>query len=184
MQLFNQNKNGNNLRFEFKEEGIQYTLKDKTIHKSEFIPFENITNNSHEYFEKNEGHKSRAIYFLVVGLLFLGLNIAFKMRLWAWMFLIGAPVFYYLYKKSVVNYKVLNTDGNMDMFVLDDQNQDEIIQLIYQKRNEYLTKNYLEINYHNEPNNEVGKFMWLKSLGLINEKEFEVIKEEIYSCNL
>lgn len=149
MQVFRQNKNGNDLKFEFKDNGIQYTLKDRTIHKSEFIPFENITNNFHEYFEKNDGHKSRAIYFLVVGLLFLGFNIVFKLRLWAWMFLIGAPVFYFLYKKSIVNYKVLNTEqGNMDMFVLDDSNQDLIVQSIYDKRNDYLKDNYLEINYH------------------------------------
>lgn len=180
--MYSQNKNGNLLKFEFKEKGLQYTLKDKTVHKSEFIPFEEITNNTYEYFEKNETHKSRAIYFLVVGIVFLTLNILFKVRLWAWIFLLGAPISYFLYKKSAVNYKVLSTEGNhMDVFVLEDKHQQEIIDSIYTKRNEYLSQNYMTINYFNDPQNELSKFMWLKDLGLLSDKEFDVIREEIIS---
>ena len=178
--IYSQKKAETTLTFELNEEGINFTMKDQTIHKSEFIPYEDISNKSHEYFEKNAGHKSRAIYFLVVGILFIIVNVAFKMRLWAWMFLVGAPIFYYLYRKSIVNYKVLNTDsGSMDIWVLDDVNQDEIINVIYNKRNEYLRENYLEINYSNESSSEINKFLWIKNLKLINQREFEVIKEEI-----
>lgn len=177
---YNQKKAGTSLTFEFQEEGLNFTMKDQTIHKSEFIAYEDITNKSHEYFEKNAGHKSRAIYFLVVGILFIIANVIFKMKLWAWMFLLGAPIFYFLYKKSVVNYKVLNTDsGTMDIWVLDDANQDEIIEAIYNKRDAYLKENYLEINYNNESSDEINKFVWLKSMKIISEREFEVIKEEI-----
>lgn len=177
---YNQKKAETSLTFEFNEEGLNFTLKDQTIHKSEFIPYEDITNKSHEFFEKNEGHKSRAIYFLVVGILFIIANVVFKMKLWAWMFLLVAPIFYYLYRKSVVNYKVLNTDsGTMDIWVLDDANQNQIIEAIYNKRNEYLKENYLEINYDNEPSIEINKFLWLKSMKIISDREFEVIKEEI-----
>lgn len=180
--IFAQKKGGTNLKFEFTEEGLEFTMKDDTLHKSEFIPYEDITNKSHEYFEKNSGHKNRAIYFLVVGILFLISNLIFQTKLWAFLFLIGAPVFYFLYKKSVVNYKVLNTDnGLMDIWVLDDKNQTEIIDAIYNTRNSYLKENYLAINYNNEPNNEANKFLWLKNLNIINDKEFEVIKEEIYN---
>lgn len=177
---YTQNKNGTSLKFEIVENGLNFTLKDKAIHKSEFIQFEDITNKSHEYFEKNEGHKSRAIYFLVVGILFLLSNIIFKTKLWAFLFIIGAPIFYFLYKSSIVNYKVLNTDnGTMDIWVLDDKNQSEIIETIYNKRNSYLKKQYLAINFENEINDEIFKFNWLKSLNLINEKEFNLIKEEL-----
>ena len=177
---YNQKKAGTSLTFEFHEEGLNFTMKDQTIHKSEFIPYEDITNKSHEYFEKNAGHKSRAIYFLVVGILFITANIIFKMKLWAWMFLLGAPIFYYLYRKSVVNFKVLNTEsGTMDIWVLDDANQNEIIEAIYSNRNQYLKENYLEINYNNESSSEINKFLWLKNMKIISDREFEVIKEEI-----
>ena len=177
---YNQKKAETYLTFELNEEGLNFTMKDQTIHKSEFIPYEDISNKNHEYFEKNEGHKSRAIYFLVVGVLFIIANVVFKMRLWAWMFLLGAPIFYYLYRKSIVNYKVLNTEsGLMDIWVLDDANQIEIIEAVYSKRNSYLKENYLEINYENETSSEINKFLWLKNLKIINEREFEVIKEEI-----
>lgn len=177
---YNQQKAETSLTFELNEEGLNFTMKDQTIHKSELIPYEEITNKSHEYFEKNAGHKNRAIYFLVVGFVFIIANIIFKMKLWAWMFLIGAPIFYYLYRKSIVNYKVLNTDsGSMDIWVLDDANQDDIIKAIYNKRDAYLKEYYLEINYNNEGSSEINKFLWLKSMKIINEREFEVIKEEI-----
>ncbi len=177
--VYNQDKNGNSLRFEFKEDGINYTLKDKSIHKTEFIPFESITNKTHEFFERNDGHKQRAIYFLIVGTLFLIANLVLQTKLWAWLFLIGAPIFYYLYKKSIVNYKVINTQDNMDIYILNDNNEDDIFKAIYNKRNEYLVNTYLSINYSNDPLNEISKFLWLKSLEVINNKEFEVIKEEI-----
>lgn len=178
--IYQQKKAGTSLTVALKEEGLDFTMKDQTIHKSEFIPYEEITNKSHEYFEKNDGHKHRAIYFLAVGILFLIANIVFNMRLWAWMFLLGAPIFYYLYRRSVVNYKVLNTEsGLMDIWVLDDKSQNEIVEAIYRQRDSYLRENYLEINHHNESASEIDKFLWLKSLNLINQKEFEVIKEEI-----
>ena len=179
MVNFEQNKNGTFLKFDFKEDGLNYTLKDKTINKTDFIAFEDITNKTHEFFEKNEGYKSRAIYFLVVGILFFLVNIFLKTKLWSWMFLIGAPVFYFLYKKSIVNYIVINTDSDMNIWVLENKNQKLIIDEIYSRRNDYLMKNYLEINYENDVNNEINKFVWLKKLELINKEEFELIKKEI-----
>lgn len=89
--------------------------------------------------------------------------------------------FYYLYKKSIVNYKVINTQDNMDIYILNDNNEDDIFKAIYNKRNEYLVNTYLSINYSNDPLTEISKFLWLKSLEVINNKEFEVIKEEITS---
>lgn len=179
--IYHQKKSGTELTFELKKEGLDFTLKDETIHKNEFIPYEDILNKSHEYFEKNSGHKNRAIYFLVVGIIFLIVNLIFKTSLWAWLFLLGAPIFYYLFKKSVVNYKVLGTEsGLLDIWVIDDKIQSEIVETIYNKRNTYLKENYLSINYNNEPNNETNKFLWLKNLNIINESEFEVIKESIF----
>jgi hypothetical protein len=117
-------------------------------------------------------------------LLFLISNVIFKTKLWAFIFIIGAPIFYFLYKKSIVNYVVLNTEGTtMDIWVLDDKNQNEIISEIFKQRDSYLKKHYLAINFENEINDEINKFIWLKTLKLINEKEFDVVKEEIIKNN-
>ena len=69
----------------------------------------------------------------------------------------------------------------MDIYILNDNNEDDIFKTIYSKRNEYLINNYLSINYSNNPSNEISKFLWLKSLDIINKKEFDVIKEDIAS---
>jgi hypothetical protein len=113
--------------------------------------------------------------------LFLVANIAFIIKLCACLFLIGVPIFYFLDKKSVVNYKVLNTENvELAIYVREDKNQADIIETIYSKRNTYLKENCLSINYNNEPTSEVNKFLWLKSLNLISDREFKVIKEHIF----
>lgn len=81
----------------------------------------------------------------------------------------------------MVDYKVLNTEnGELDIYVINDKNQADIIETIYSKPNTYLKENCLSINYNNKPTSEVSKFLWLKSLNLISDREFKVIKEHIF----
>lgn len=65
------------------------------------------------------------------------------------------------------------------MFILQDEQHDEIVDAIYKRRNSYLQDTYLPINYDNNPQAELSKFAWLKELGVINERENQVIREEI-----
>ena len=177
--MYTQKRNNNIIKLDFETSGINYTLKDENINKTEFIPFENITNNSHEIFESNKSYKHYAIYTGVVGTLFLIINIFYSTKLWAWLFLLACPTFFILFKRSKTDYKVLNVESKMDIFVINDKQQSEIIEKVYSSRNIYLKSHYGKINYNNDRNDEVSKFSWLKQLGIINEREFEVIREEI-----
>ena len=174
-----QKKNKNKIVLDFKDGGINYTLIDESINKTEFIPYENIENNSYELFESNKYYKSNAIYLGIVGVLFLSMNIFYGMKLWAWLFIMGSPIFYMLYKKSKTDYKVINVDEQMDIYLIKDKKLEEINSLIYKNRNKYLKENYYEINYDNDKDSEIGKFKWLKNIEVISEREFNVIKEEI-----
>ena len=174
-----QKKNNNKITLDFKDGGINYTLNDETINKTEFIPYEDIENSSYELYESNKYHKNNAIYLGVVGVIFLLINIFYGMRLWAWLFLMASPIFFILYKRSKTNFKVINVDEKMDIYLIKDQKLDEINSLIYKNRNKYLKDSYYAINYDNDKNSEIGKFNWLKSLEVITEREFQVIKEEI-----
>ena len=177
--ILKQYKNNNRIQFEFKEYGINYTLVDSSIKKTEFIPYENIENDSYELFEKNDYYKNNAIYTGVVGVIFLAINIIYQTTLWSWLFLIACPTFAILFKRSKTDFKVINVEDKIDIYIIKDEKFEEINSLIYSKRNEYLKENYYAIDYDNDVNSEIGKFKWLRNIGVINDREFNVIREEL-----
>lgn len=177
--MYFQKRNKNVIKIDFKNNGIEYSLKDESINMTDFIPYENITNNKHEVYESNKSFKNYAIYTGVIGAIFLAINIFDGTRLWAWLFLLACPTFIILFKISQTSFTVIDAEDKMQIFVINDRQKDEIIEKIYNNRDEYLKKHFGKIDYDNDKENEISKFVWLMDLGLINEREFDVIKEEI-----
>ncbi|WP_162051441.1 hypothetical protein [Pontibacter pamirensis] len=176
-----QKKNKNSISVEIGESGIVYKIKDETTNRTEKVPYENILNDQYEFYESNKTFKNNAIYTGVVGALFLAINIFYGTKLWAWLFMLACPIFYYLYYRSKAAFTVIKTAGDINMFILQDEQHDEIVNAIYKHRNNYLQYNYLPINYDNNPQAELSKFAWLKELDVINEREYQVVREEIQS---
>lgn len=176
---YNQKKNKNNISVSLEEEGIIYKIKDESMNRTENIPYENILNEKFEAFESNKSFKNNSIYTGIIGIIFLTINIFYGSGLWAWLFLLASPTFYFLYHKSKAAFTVIKTSGGINMYILQDNQHNEILEQIYKKRNNYLQENYLSINYNNDPQSELNKFNWLKGLGIINEREYQVIEEEI-----
>ena len=178
---YTQKKNKSIHTYYFEETGLRYSIKDEQIKKSVLIPYENITNQWHEFFESNLSFRNYAIYTGVVGVIFLTINILYGAKLWAWLFLIASPTFYVLYSKSKTAYKVINVENDIDIFIINDKQSSTIENLILEKRNEYLKRVYGQINYENDPEKEIGKFRWLTSLGIFSDREFNIISESIES---
>lgn len=176
---YHQKKNKNEISIDITDTGILYKIKDETVSRKEEIPFEQVLNDQYEFFESNKAFKNNAIYGTVVGILFLLINLFYGTKLWAGLFLLVSPVFFYLYHRSKAAFTVIKTGGEINLFILQDKQHDEILQNIYKKRNAYLIDQYLEINYDNDPQAELNKFEWLKKQGVINDREFQVIHEEI-----
>lgn len=176
---FRQKKNKNDISIEIGENHLTYGIKDETTNRIEKVPYENILNDKYEFYESNKAFKNNAIYTGVVGAIFLAINIFYGTKLWAWIFILASPTFFYLYYRSKAAFTVIKTTGDINMFVLQDKQHDEVIKSIYKSRNNYLQENYLSIDYDNDPQREMSKFAWLFELGLINGREFQVIREEI-----
>jgi len=177
--VFKQKKNANEVTIEILSNGINYSLSDKTIKKNEFIPFENITNETYEFYESNDSFKNNSIYTGIIGILFLSINIIYQTRLWAWIFLLAAPIFLYLFWRSKVSYLVLTVDGKTDIFIVMDSDYKSIQNRIISERNIFLKKTYCKIDFSNDRSEEIKKFKWLYNLGVITENEFVVITEEL-----
>ena len=177
--IFHQKKNKNNINIELAESHITYTIKDDSTNRTEKVPYENILNEKYEFYESNKAFKNNAIYTGVVGALFLAINIFYGSKLWAWIFILACPTFFYLYHRSKAAFTVIKTDGDINLFILQDKQHDEVVERIYKSRNSYLQDRYLSIDYANDPQKEMSKFAWLFELGVINGREFQVIREEI-----
>ncbi len=179
--IYHQKKNKNNITIEIGEDHLTYTLQDETTNRTEKVPYEHILNDKYEFYESNKAFQNNAIYAGVVGAIFLAINIFYGTKLWAWLFMLACPTFFYLYHRSKAAFTVIKTAGDINMFILQDQQHHEVIESIYQSRNNYLQQHYLGINYDNDPQRELSKFSWLLELGVITRREFEVIREEIES---
>jgi hypothetical protein len=58
--IYHQKRAETKLTFVFKEEGLDFTIIDESMHKSE-----DILKKSHEFFEKNSGHMGKTLHFLM-----------------------------------------------------------------------------------------------------------------------
>jgi hypothetical protein len=177
--VYRQKKNKTEISIDIRETELVYGIKDESISRKEAIPFEQILTSRYEVFEQNKSFKNNAVYTAVLGTLFLSINIFYGAQLWAWLFLVAAPIFYFLYHRSKAAFTVIKTTGDLNLFILQDKQHAEILKNIYKARNDHFIHNYLEINYENDPVEELDKFSWLKEQGVITERELQVIQEEI-----
>ena len=143
--IYKQKKSGTELKFKFNEDNLEYFLKDSSGSFTKNIPYENISNETFEHFEKNVAHKNNAIYSLVIGIIFLMINFATGIRLAAGLFLIASLVFFILYKFGQNKYTVLKS-REQDIFILQNKQHNLIKNKILNTRNEFIKKTYLNID--------------------------------------
>ena len=179
MMTYHQRKNKNEIAVEIGEAGIIYKIKDDTVNRREKISYESILNDQYELYESNNTYKNNAIYTGIVGTIFLLINIFYGTKLWAWLFMLSCPIFYFLYYRSKAAFTVMKTTSDVNLVILQDKQHAQILEDIYKSRNNYLKVNYLTIDYENDPQRELNKFSWLQELDIISEREFKVIQEDI-----
>lgn len=165
--------------FDFKSNGIQYQTRDGRITRSELIPFESVTNIMYELFETDKYLIYNSITFALAGVFGLVLDLLSGSVSGGVVFLVASIVFLFMYNKSRQQFTMVHLEGRLPMNVLNDSQKDEIIANIYKLRNGYLMSKYGHVNYNNSRESEISRFMWLNRLGVINERELEVIKDVV-----
>lgn len=78
----------------------------------------------------------------------------------------------------VTRFTAMKTDAGLITIICDDQH-DDILKEMMERRRKQLLLWYGEIDYTNDPGEEIRKFHWLKSQGVIGEDEFETIRNRI-----
>ena len=83
-----------------------------------------------------------------------------------------------LYHVTIIRYTVFQTDAGKICLICDNKHE-EVINEILTRRRAQLLSWYGEIDYANDPGEEIRKFHWLKLQGAIGEEEFESIRSRI-----
>ena len=165
-----QKKLSNNTKFVFVGEKLQYTLKDNTGSQSFAVEYSSIPSELSEFIVQNVWYRNVGIAWLIIS----GFQMAhwyselgtLKVSLW----LLLGIVFFAIYMLAKTEYSILNTD-NGRIFIIKDVKHDQILGEIHSRKRGQLLSWYGDINYSNDPNNELAKFNWLLDQGAITESE-------------
>lgn len=177
---FHQKKGKNEIKFSLNEDHFEYFIKDESS-KGEFtLPYETISSNKYQLFEKNDLFKNNAIYLLVISILFTTATLVFGIRTYYFLFILATIIMYIMYHRSKTTFTVIET-GNRKVFVIQDKHHDEIIHQLFSRRNELMKKKYGKINLTTDPEIEIKRFKWLLAEKVISPKEFEDIQSQIFN---
>ena len=168
----------NNTKFEFAEEKLKYTIKDKSGSQSFSTEYSSIPAELSEFVEQNVWYRNVGIAWLVIS----GFQMVhwfselgtLKISLW----LILGVIFFGIYMLAKTEYSILNTD-NGRIFIIKDAKHDQILNEIYSRKKGQLLSWYGDINYSSDPNNELAKFNWLLNEGVITESERGEVEKKL-----
>ena len=177
--MIDQKKSGTAISLQLKTDSLLYSIKNSRTNRTEIIPYENITNNQYQLFEEQPMWLAFAISFGVAALAILAATWNTQIANAGWVLLVAATAFGVLYRFSRLQLHVVATEGKHDIYFVQGNHADDAIRQIFEKRNKYLRENYGVINYEANPEEEIEKFRWLLTLGVISSREFDVIAEEI-----
>jgi len=75
--------------------------------------------------------------------------------------------------------RIPNRTGTNTIQIIHDKNHDLILQEIKTRRIARMRKLYAGINFANDPNKEMQKFLWLRNNAIINELEYREAMEKL-----
>lgn len=161
---------------------IRLHTKDMDGETETFIDYESITPTTRLITRQNGRLYVAAISFGIFALVGFVLNFAGISALMRWAPLWGvASVIlfgFHFYKRRRYFLVDLKNDRSI-FFIADRPSKDavkEFIQSMYESRKKYLRDRYFATNPISEPENELRKFQWLLTEGVISETEFQQMK--------
>lgn len=83
-----------------------------------------------------------------------------------------------VYHFVVTRFTVFKTEAGK-LYLICDGRHDELMTELLERRKSQLLSWYGEIDYANDPGEEIQKFHWLKTQGVIGDDEFETIRTRI-----
>ena len=166
--------------FIFGDDSLKYICHTEGTTLSFATPYDEISFDHSDYQTRHISSRNFGILFMFIGAAHLSFNYmnSGKIGFSAW-FAIGAlcMAVYYITK---TNYSIFETP-NHRILIMKDSKHDQIYMEIVNRRKKLFLLKYGEINYDQNPTEEINKFIWLKEHKIISETEFKNITGKIKS---
>lgn len=170
----------NRTRFTFEDERLTYTMGHDAGALSFGVHYADIPLETMAVEKRNPWFRNAAVVLLVIwacraltGLADPALPMSLSLH-WA----LSATCCMLIYRYALTQYTVFDTEAGKLYLICDDR-EEEIVAEIMKRRKKQLLAWYGEIDYTNDPGEEIRKFHWLKIQGVIGDDEFESIRTRI-----
>jgi hypothetical protein len=134
--------------------------------------------NKNERVEQNAWLRNAGILCLIIGVVNAGIFLLEADHLKTLVWLISGVICLAIHWTSKTEFTVLSCDAG-EILIIKDNKHDQILEEIRRRRKNLIMGLYENINFENNPEDEVAKFLWLKDQGYISEKKLRSIIEQI-----
>ena len=179
MKELRQKSWSNKTTFQFTDNKLQYSIKDSNGTHSFSIEYGSVSlDDKRELEEKNSWFRNVGILWLLIGGLQTILRFSdsgdIKLSIWLILGFICFAVFMFVKTK----FTIFKTESG-NILIIQNKQHDQILDEIKKRRKEQLLAWYGEINYDNNPNDEMNKFIWLKNQTLISEDDLKEVEAKL-----
>lgn len=182
MEKIIQKKRDTVIELSFEERGVRYTIKDKKSSDGFFAGFEEISNEVHYTTERVPWYLNAGILWCVIGAIQIGYMVKEeKIRFPFWLLIgIGCILWYFF---TTIKYTYIKVNGG-NLLIIQNKDHDRILKELYEKRNEYLKKEYDIVREEEIQNSEylLERFKWLAKLGVITKERLSEVEKQLDSA--
>jgi|JTFP01.1.fsa_nt_gb hypothetical protein len=171
--LVTQRRFSNTITFNFEPDTLTYTRADAYGSHSFQLPYGSIGMDPRETTERNGTLFNGGILLAAWGLAQAGYALAHHDVLGV-IFLLPATACFLLHALAKVELTSLSSDAG-EIALLNDKHYDRIMGEIRERRKKQLLEWYGNINFANDPEEEIRKFHWLHSQNLISAGQLQQI---------
>jgi hypothetical protein len=175
--VFKQKKNGNELKFELNENDFNYSAKLGSTKFTRDFSYTAISSKMSEFTEKNEWFRNAGYIWLAIGVIQLISMVSERVLVLPFWFALGAVCLGIYYFRQT-KFTIIEADEK-NILIIENLEHDKILNSIFEYRNNFIKKEYSQINFNNNPENEINKFSFLFKEKIISEEEFKEAKEKI-----
>ena len=173
-----QRKFTNQSIFDFGDESLKFTTKDKSGRYSFSVNYASIPTDAIEFEERNMWYRNVGAAWLLIGVLMMTFRYLEEGVIRGSMWVTFGFVFLIIYWVAKTSYTIIETERGK-IFIIKDKKYDAVLNEIYSRRNGQLFSWYGAIDYENDPTNEINKFYWLVQQDVISQDEADKIKNRI-----
>ena len=175
-----QKRGFNRTRFTFNDDHLTYTLRQTGGMRTFEVNYSDIPIGNWDMEKRAPWFLNAGIVLLVVWFcqIFIGIIIPLSTGGLFLHWPLAAAGCLLIYQLTLIRYTVFKTDEGKICLICDGKHE-EVMNEILSRRRAQLLSWYGEIDYANDPGEEIRKFHWLKLQGVIGEEEFESIRNRI-----